>query len=459
MNPVTQSLLLSVLVEASLAMAVVVSLWSFFALRRRRRDVAAAQQLVESVRREEPERLSLVSDFVSRIIKGNDPSPIAERLLEEERDFYKRLIQIYLSRDAEAFSSLPLMVDALGESYRRLLLQAEGFGDFSEPVSAPPSRYLDEDDAPIPAPNLSHELISLRAEHGNLQEKFRITLDTMHRMVQEYASTYGKNCATLSNTTSDQILEALLVVSGADVPTKASPPPREPISLPPTGIVVDAPEIPEDESIETAFAMDEESFSEEENLPEEEATPEEESPPEPHLSEDDLLAREWAEALGETGSESAYDKPPPEVFPMEMSLEENSIESLMAGLLEPAHDPFEASPIESTKNPATNELAEFSWDDALLTDTSDFDVLQLEEVSVSGGGLQNRNPDAAPSKTADLSTPTTAKGAASKKADTATKRQQGLEDSPPIDTANEHLRSIVKAAEESWRGTDPARKR
>ena len=433
MNSVSQSLLISVLVETSLAMAVVVGVWSFFAIRRRRRDVAAAQRLVETVRREEPAHLARVRDFVARIHQGQNASPIAERLLEGERDFYKKFIQIYLTRNASAFATLPDLVNLLGEAYRQLLSQAEGIAAAPSTAFAESSRYLGEED-----PSTVQELLSLREEHGRLQEKFQITLDTMHRMIQEYASMYGKSCSALSQTTSDQILEALLTVNNANSGT--SPVEERGFSTPIVPDVYDpdvemlgAPE-PHMPVAPMMPDMSEMGMSEEaeEPLGSVLAQPLEEDWA--HSETPALLGE--SESVEDTDASFLLDHPdqadqaeePPsgsEGFPLGLSMEENSIESLMEGLLEPTKsdpfkDPFAEALFESPKGEEpVAETEEFSWDNALLaTDASDFDVLQLEEVSVAGSPK-------------------------------------------PVSDSTDHLRTMVRAAEESWRGAgvEPSRKR
>ncbi len=378
MNAVMQSLWLSVLVEVSLALVGVVGVWSFFSWRRRQRDVAAAQTLVDRIRRDDPERLSQMIDFVSRVIQGQNPTQIADRVLEEERSFYKRMIHVYLNRDAEAFASLPDLVDLLGESYRSILLQAN---IVPGAASVESTAYLGEEEVQ----SSSHELHALREERDKLKDQLRVTLGTMHRIIEEYASMYGRDASVMPRTTSDQLLEALMMIHGSpqqhasEIPSPLVPKMAALAhhaadqEAEPVFDIEDLTENPLEDSTESAMEDSTEDAMED--------------PMEDHmlgivsashdfssfLDQDDLLS---------TSSEEHTTTFPPE----ELSIEDHSIDDLMQGIMDPNTDPFSEMLAESDKDASTKDPEEFSWDNALLTDASDFDVLQLEEVSLDARG-------------------------------------------------------------------------
>jgi hypothetical protein len=251
-------------VETFLALAVVVGLWSFLALRRRRRDVAAVQALIERLRQDEPSRLTVQArDTLARRnhLQGENVSDHVERLLEGERNFYKYLIHIYLRRDAAALAALPEQVAALVEPYRKLVPTEEAGTATSAPTVTP---------EPEDTPALRQELNYLRQEHSKLGEHLRTTLDTVRKMIEEYATVFGKDRTFLEQATGDQILEALTKVVGDPSPQTTTPAAVTPIpaaeSVTPSEPSKVLPD-PESEDPEPSpDSLPDESFQEQEGL-------------------------------------------------------------------------------------------------------------------------------------------------------------------------------------------------
>lgn len=222
----SQAILISILAEGALVVVAVLGVWVFLTIRRRGRDVTAAQTLVESVRREEASHLSRIHEVISRTLQGENPSIIAKRLLDEERNFYKHIIQVYLKRDAAAFAVLPDQIKSLAESYQQLLIQVKNAATSSSHTEDEPTQYLGEESSQYLQKEsyeesysseesnqyLEEENTKLSQEIQMLKERLQLTLETMNKMIQEYSGIYGKDCISLTQTTNDDLLEAVIMV-------------------------------------------------------------------------------------------------------------------------------------------------------------------------------------------------------------------------------------------------------
>jgi|GEM_PF-4309908 len=430
---ITQSFLVSILAEFSLVMLCVMGVWSFIAIRRRRQDVAAAQALVECVRREEPMQLSRMRDLIARTTQGGNPSSVAERLLEQERNFYKHFIQVYLKRDAKAFATLPNQVKALGESYRKSFLSEKSDGTFSSSQISESDHYLGEE-----SPTPLQELRSLREAHDKLEAR----LENMQRMIQGYANAGEKDSSALNQPTNTQFAETLI----------------SPTSLLPESPTEEAFEMPEEDTVDTSFGAELEFESTLESELEPESTFDSGLEPD---SESALEPEEEMERESEQLSGLEFDlKPESSMEPTtesstELMMEDASMEDFMEGLMDPVVDPSTESLMETPMDEPVAEPEEFSWDNELLsTDVLDFDVLQLEEVSTDRPGTSNRG-------SADTSGRSSGGGGGTS-AQTSGGDFGSFDLSDPFETESisatdseteNQLRSIVTTAEDNWRET------
>ncbi|CAK0774984.1 hypothetical protein CCP3SC1_780007 [Gammaproteobacteria bacterium] len=468
----TQPLLISILAEFSIALVCVLGIWSFLALRRRRRDMAAALALVESVRREEPMHLSQMRGFISRVVQGGNSSSIAERLLEEERNFYKHFIRIYLKRDADAFAMLPDEVKKLWESYSRLFASDEGDAAFSSPSQISELDHYLGEEGPTPL----QELRALQEAHSQLEARF----EHMQKTLQGYTNTSGKGSPVpMSTAPKAQFTETLEMRAGAtqllpefpsaenfDTPQEDEAEPEFASEFG-AGLEFESALEPESESVlgpelgsesESAF----ESMFESTTEPALEFESEAEAESKPEIESESEL--EFGLEFGlEAESEPESEPEAESEFSMEQSfmeettesvVEETFAESPMEGFMESPEESSTESFAETSPDAPAVESEEFAWDNALLsTDVLDFDVLQLEEVAMD-------RPNTPKGSTVTPGRGSTGANSAPVQNPSASLGSSEFPDSfggESISTSDEetegHLRNIVIAAEESWRET------
>ncbi|CAK0760826.1 hypothetical protein CCP3SC5AM1_280018 [Gammaproteobacteria bacterium] len=280
---IPESILISILAEVALILVSGLGIWIFFILRRQKNDVAAVQTLIESIRRQQSAHLSRIRDFISKNIQEENPLLIAEQLVEEERTFYKYLIHTYLKRDAEAFTTLSERVNALGESYRGLFVQSahapleetpprylgeEATQYLGEEYESDQNQYLEEENLKLSQElqSLSEEHESLKEEHDGLKHKLQVTLDTMEKMIQEYSNIYGMDCVSLTQTTTDHLLEALMMISNTSFSTETELPSSKISIDPEINMLAQELEIEpeqEEEESESVSLMESNSFMDE----------------------------------------------------------------------------------------------------------------------------------------------------------------------------------------------------
>jgi hypothetical protein len=230
-------------------------------------------------------------------------------------------------------------------------------------------------------------------------------------------------------------------------------------------------ETPEEETPEEETPEEE---TPEEETPEEE-TPEEEAPeeetPEPEFSMESFMEESAPESA--LSMESFMEESTPESelsteSSMDSPVEGATMESFMEGLMEePTEDPSTESLMETPMDQPIKE--EFSWDDSFSSsDTSDFDVLQLEEVSMELPGTSSKKSNssdvpasksaavhsAIPEETLDPFDFSSSKKSSTSKAFSEFDLGNESISTTDGDTAD-HIRNIVQTAEKSWNETNP----
>jgi|GEM_PF-5028836 len=197
---------LTLLAESLVALVGVAGAWLFFTLRGQQRDKNAAHGMIQHIHQNEPARITQIQESFS-LKKGESSNEISQ-VLAEERQFYKKFLQVYLDRDPKVLASLPDQITGLLRSHARLCPAQ------SRAIPPPPPTPTTPQFIP---PTSNAELESLRKEHDRLKTYLNTLLETLLRMMGEYAS-HTKNESILEETTVDQLLQALLILQSGGMP-------------------------------------------------------------------------------------------------------------------------------------------------------------------------------------------------------------------------------------------------
>ncbi|CAK0755011.1 hypothetical protein CCP3SC1AL1_2140003 [Gammaproteobacteria bacterium] len=197
---------LTLLAESLVALVGVAGAWLFFTLRGQQQDKNAAHGMIQRIQQNEPARITQIQESFS--LKKGEASNEISQVLAEERQFYKKFLQIYLDRDPKVLASLPDQITSLLRSHARLC-PAHSHVTPSAPPTLTAQKFV--------PPTSNAELESLRKEHDRLKTYLNTLLETLLRMMGEYAS-HTKNESILEETTVDQLLQALLILQSGGMP-------------------------------------------------------------------------------------------------------------------------------------------------------------------------------------------------------------------------------------------------
>jgi hypothetical protein len=147
-------------------------------LTRRQNAYRAAQQLVERIRHDTEPRSERLRHKLSGIYgyQGEVLEQILHDLNRVEKQLYQNIINGFLKRDLIAFQQIDVDVDNLVLAYQGL----EPSFDQAEAASVgKSSETVDRD-----------EIERLQSDNQRLSEELKVTMDTMARMISEYASMF-----------------------------------------------------------------------------------------------------------------------------------------------------------------------------------------------------------------------------------------------------------------------------
>jgi hypothetical protein len=150
--------------------------------RRRRRDRRAAMHLVGAVKAAAPGRRAETRALLEGPY-GYSGEPLAQALhdiMRAETQLYQRVIDMYVKRDAAALRELLADIQALSAPLRGLRV----------PTGTPAATGAE-------GAATNGELARLQGENESLQQELQITMETMSRMLSEYASMIGGGPETL----------------------------------------------------------------------------------------------------------------------------------------------------------------------------------------------------------------------------------------------------------------------
>ncbi len=156
-------------------------------LMRRRRDIAAVSHLAERTQKTLVARRSRLEGIVAALPADESgsgaPMVLLGELLATERGLYKHLATLYLHRDAEAIGEIDARQDELLSLYHAWIeALAAGFGKGGAAAEEQPAEVA----------ALEAEIARLRADNERLADETRITMDTLGKILTEYANLYGR---------------------------------------------------------------------------------------------------------------------------------------------------------------------------------------------------------------------------------------------------------------------------
>lgn len=149
-------------------------------VRRKKRDHAAALALIGQIKAKEESRLEETRALVGRIQGASDTAAevLAQSVRNGELAHYQLLVDSYIKRDAQAFQGVCESFEAATDPYRKMGYAQESVSEDAEVQVVDPG-----------------ELEILREEKERLAEELKITMETMGRMLTEYACMYAGGSA------------------------------------------------------------------------------------------------------------------------------------------------------------------------------------------------------------------------------------------------------------------------
>ena len=152
---------------------------------RKREGRAAARKLVSHIKEDEARRQDETKKIIQEQygLQNEKQEDLFSKIHKEEKLFYQSLINIYLKRDAAALETLHIAFHAATEPYRSIVLSATT--DIEEPDIAVDAAEV------VSTEHREAEIERLVSENHQLSEELKTTMETMGRMLKEYATMYG----------------------------------------------------------------------------------------------------------------------------------------------------------------------------------------------------------------------------------------------------------------------------
>ena len=167
--------LLIVLVETLALLALILGIWIFLSIRRRRSTRKAVDDLVEQIRKQSRLRLEETGSFLEEKYRfeGDELQKAVEQVDKAEKLFFQRVLNLYLKRDDERIKSLDAWVAELIGVYKSL----------SPVMPAAGESAVDE--------NTQKKMDELERSRQALEEELKITKTTMSNMIAEFGNMFG----------------------------------------------------------------------------------------------------------------------------------------------------------------------------------------------------------------------------------------------------------------------------
>ena len=167
------ALLFSLLIEGLVALLVVLLAGVFVLIKRKRKDTAAAKQLVDQIKHQSDARIKQMGAYLTEKyqLEGEELSEAIKLIDKSEKRFFQRLINMYLKRDSESVKSIDAWLAELVETYKSF-----------QPA---------QPDEPKETGVSMEEFQQLQQTNENLRQELEITKDTMGNMIAEFGNMFG----------------------------------------------------------------------------------------------------------------------------------------------------------------------------------------------------------------------------------------------------------------------------
>ncbi len=223
------SSLLILLLEALVLLVIGIVIGVVISTRRKSRDREAARQLVDQIKHQSETRREHTGSFLEEKYRFEDQQlkQAVDAIDKSEKQFFQKVINLYLKRDAEALTSLDASVAEMIDVYKSLSPVMPDAETMEKLNSAASVGGADE-----------AELEQLRTANAKLTEELSITKETMGNMIAEFGNMFGGGSD--NELEQDEVVEKVQEQAESSDRSKASSP-EDSEALP------EEPELPEPE--------------------------------------------------------------------------------------------------------------------------------------------------------------------------------------------------------------------
>lgn len=204
-----------ILAEISLVLLIVVLVIAFKAVIRRRRDQAAVNTLVTSIKENQAGRVDKLVGMLKEDSQLNhdDALDIANTLIKKQNKFYQEAIELYYTRNHEILSKLDHRLEDLLSQYQT------AFGGAGGAITAD-NAAVEQLSKDIAA--LSKELEQLRGENANLSSQLKAAEQELDQLGREYVSAFNKpKVAALKDSEYNEAAAESVAPPAVDMPEAA----------------------------------------------------------------------------------------------------------------------------------------------------------------------------------------------------------------------------------------------
>jgi len=175
-----------VLAEICLALTAVIVVIGVKALGRYRRDKAAVNTLVTSIKTNQSARVEKLAGILKEgaQLSESDALGKANELIKKQNKFYQDAIDLYFTRNHEVLSKLDNRMEELLSQYQGMFAGSGGEG---APMDNAAMEELSKGIA-----TLSKEIEELRDENANLTSQLKAAEHELDQLGQEYVSAFNK---------------------------------------------------------------------------------------------------------------------------------------------------------------------------------------------------------------------------------------------------------------------------
>ena len=166
--------------ETAVVLMLLAGVVVFFNMRRHRQNKTRAMELVNKLKKNEPEKCNKLQLLLMECygLEEEAAKEKMEELMSKEKALYSKILNMYMGRGRDSIMGLDQDVLSLVESYRELF---EGGGDGNND---------DEEGRPSSPLILRKENALLREAKAQLEMDLAAAMETMENMMAEYASMY-----------------------------------------------------------------------------------------------------------------------------------------------------------------------------------------------------------------------------------------------------------------------------